>query len=64
MQEVDETDAQGPRRELVQVVQAAWAQELREVRKMVADDVASEMADVKNELLHVRDLLGVLVRRE
>ena len=31
---------------------------------MVADDVASEMTDVKNELLHVRELLGVLVRGE
>ena len=28
------------------------------------DDVVSEMIDVKNELLHVRELLGVLVRRE
>ena len=41
-----------------------WAQELREVRKKSTDDVASEMIDVKNELAHVRELLGVLVRRE
>ena len=41
-----------------------WAQELREVRKKFADDMASEMTDVKNELAHVRELLGVLVRRE
>ena len=26
--------------------------------------MASEMTDVKNELAHVRELLGVLVRRE
>ena len=41
-----------------------WARELREVRKKFADDVASEMTDVKNDLAHVRELLGVLVRRE
>ena len=64
MQEVDEIDAQTSRRELVQVVHAVWAKKLREVRKRVVDDVASEMTDVKNELLHVRELLGVLVRRE
>ena len=61
---MDETDAQGPGRELVQVVHAEWAQELREVRKMVADDVASEVTGVKNELLHVRELLGIPVCRE
>ena len=47
---VDETDAQGPGRQMVQVVHAEWAQELREVRKKFADDMASEMTDVKNEL--------------
>ena len=54
-QEVDETDVQGPGRELVQVVQAQadWAQELREVRKKFADVVASDMTDVKNDLAHV-----------
>ena len=31
---------------------------------MVVDDVVSEMMDVKNELQHVRELLGVPVRRE
>ena len=31
---------------------------------MVGDDVASEMTDVKNELAHVRELIGFLVRRE
>ena len=61
---VDETDARSPGREMVQVVHAEWAQELREVRKKFADDVASEMTDVKNVLAHVRELLGVLVRRE
>ena len=34
-----------------------WAQELREVRKMVADDVASQMTDVKSELMHLRQLI-------
>ena len=61
---VDETDAQAPERELVQAVHAEWARELREVRKKFADDVASEMTDVKNDLAHVREMLGVLVRRE
>ena len=61
---VDETDAEGPGRQMVQVVHAEWAQELREVRKKFADDVASEMTDVKKELAHVRELIGVLVRRE
>ena len=49
---------------MVQVVHAEWAQELREVRKKFADDMASEMTDVKNELAHVREMIGVLVRRE
>ena len=53
---VDETDAQAPERELVQAVHAEWARELR--------DVASDMSDVKNELAHVREMVGVLVRRE
>ena len=61
---VDETDAQGPEHKMVQVAHTEWAQELREVRKKFANDVASEMTDVKNELAHVRELLGVLVRRE
>ena len=34
------------------------------MRKIVVDDVTSEMRDVKNELLHVRELPRVLVRRE
>ena len=61
---VDETDAQAPERELVQAMHAEWARELREVRKKFADDVASDMSDVKNELAHVREMVGVLVRRE
>ena len=40
------------------------AQEVRKMRKMVADDVMSEMRDVMCELLHVRELLGVMVRRD
>ena len=61
---VDETDAESPGRQMVQVVHAEWAQELREVQKKFADEVASEMTDVKNELAHVREMLEVLVRRE
>ena len=61
---VDETNAQAPERELVQAVHAEWARELREVQKKFADDVASDMSDVKNELAHVREMVGVLVRRE
>ena len=61
---MDETDARSPGREMVQVIHAEWSQELREVRKKFADDVASEMTDVKKELAHVRELIGVLVRRE
>ena len=61
---VDETDAQGPGRELVQAVHAEWAREISEMRKKFADDVAPEMTDGKNELAFVRELLGVLVRRE
>ena len=61
---VDETDAQAPERELVQAVHAEWARELREMQKKFADDVASDMSDVKNELAHVREMVGVLVRRE
>ena len=61
---VDETEAQGQEHKMIQVVRTEWAQELREVRKKSTDDVASEMTDVKNDLAHVRELLGVLVRRE
>ena len=61
---VDDTNAQGPGRELVQAVHAERARELRELREKFADDVASEMTDVKNDLANVRELLGVLVRRE
>ena len=49
---------------MVQAVRAVRARKVREVRKKFADDVASAMTDVKNELAHVRELLGVLVRRE
>ena len=61
---LDETDAESPGRQMVQVVHAERARELREVRKKFADDVASDISDVKNELAHLRELLGVLVRRE
>ena len=61
---VDETDARSPGREMVQAIYAEWSQELREVQRKFADDVVSEMTQVKNELMHVRELLGVLVRRE
>ena len=61
---VDETDPQGPEHKMVQVTHTEWVQELREVRKKFVDDVASEMTDVKNELAHVREMIGVLVRRE
>ena len=56
----DETDAENPGHQMVQVLHAEWSQELREVQRKVVDDVA----DVKNDLAHVRELLGVLVRRE
>ena len=62
--EDDETDAQGPGRQVVQVVHADWAQELREERRKFTDDVTSDMTDLKNDLAHVREMLGVLVRRE
>ena len=61
---MDETDTRSPGREMVQVIHAERSQELREVRRKFADDLASEMADVKNDLAHVRELLRVLVRRE
>ena len=46
---MDETDVQSPEQGMVQAIHAEWVQELR---------------DVKNELMHVRELVGVLVRRE
>ena len=52
---VDETDAESPGCQMVQVVHADWAQELREERRKFTDDVASDMSDVKNELAHVRE---------
>ena len=51
---MDETDAHGREHELVQVVRSERAQELCQVRKIVVDDVSLEM----------RELTGVLVRRE
>ena len=61
---VDKTDAQSPGRKMVQLMHAEWAQELREVRRKFTDDMASAMTDVKNDLAHVREMLGVLVRTE
>ena len=58
------TDARSPGHEMVQVIYAEWSQELREVQRKFADDMASEMTDAKNDLAHVRELLGVLVRSE
>ena len=46
---MDDTDAQGRKHEMVQVMHAEWVHELR---------------DVKNELKHVRELVAVLVRTE
>ena len=61
LQEVDETDTQCPGRELVRAAPSQeCVQEMRETRMMVADDVRG----VNGELLHVRELFGVLVRRE
>ena len=54
------TDARSPAHEMVQLIHAEWSQELREVQRKFADD----MTDVKNDLAHVPELLGVLVRRE
>ena len=61
---VEETNAQGPEHKIFQVAHAEWARELREVQKKFADDMAAEMRDVKNDLVHVRGLLGVLIRTE
>ena len=58
--QVDETDARSPGREMVQVIHTDWSQKSREVQRKFADD----MTDVKNDLAHVREMLGVLVRRE
>ena len=57
---VDETDTQGPEHKMVQVAHTEWSQESCEVQRKFADD----MTDVKNDLAHVREMLGVLVRRE
>ena len=46
---MDETDVQSPEQEMVQAIHAEWVHELR---------------DVKNELMHVRELVGVQVCRE
>ena len=57
---VDETDVESPGCQMVQV----GAQELREERRKFTDDMTSDMTDLKNDLAHVREMLGVLVRRE
>ena len=36
----------------------------RRVGEKLADDVVSEMRDLKSDLVHFRELLGVLVRKE
>ena len=36
----------------------------RRVGEKLADDVVSEMRDLKSDLVHIRELLGVLVRKE
>ena len=36
----------------------------RQVGEKLADDVVSEMKDLKSDLVHIRELLGVLVRKE
>ena len=47
---MDETDVQGPEHKMIQEMHAEWAQELREMQRKFADDMASEMTDVKNDL--------------
>ena len=37
---VDETDTRSPGRKMVQVIYAEWSQELREVQRKFADDMA------------------------
>ena len=61
---VDETDVESPGCQMVQVVHAEWAQELREERRKFTGDMTSDMTDLKKDLAHVRELVGVLVRRE
>ena len=61
---MDETDVQSPEHKMIQEMHTEWAQGLCEMQRKFADDMASEMTDVKNELMHVRELVGVLVRRE
>ena len=41
-----------------------WAPELPELQRKFVDVIASEMTDVQIDPVHVRELLGVLVRRE
>ena len=36
----------------------------RQVFEKLADDMVSEMRDLKSDLVHIRELLGVLVRKE
>ena len=57
---MDETDVQGAEQKMIQEMHAEWAQGLCEMQRKFADD----MTDVKNDLAHVREMLGVLVRRE
>ena len=58
---MDETDVQSPEHKMIQEMHTGWAQGLCEMQRKFADDMASEMTDVKNELTHVRELVGVLV---
>ena len=36
----------------------------KQIGEKIADDVVSEMRDLKSDLVHIRELLGVLVRKE
>ena len=62
LMKMDETDVQGAEHKMIQEMHAEWAQGLCEMQRKFADDMASEMTDVRNDLAHIRELLGVLVR--
>ena len=61
---MDETDVQDAEQKMIQEMHAEWAQGLCEMQRKFADDMTSEMTDVRNNLAHIRELFGVLIRRE
>ena len=64
IREVIEIGASIPAESASSILVTAPGMPNRQVGEKLADDVVSEMRDLKSDLVHIRELLGVLVRKE